>query len=159
MIKCVIAFLFSVNLLNAQINASQMSTDVKVGDTFEIGKLETNKHKYIDFTRANFIIKRGGIANYKGAEGKKVVVASVKERKDGSLRIKIKRVDGNRFFGSHSVVAVDFFGALDSGELQTLLLIYDWWLVDDIHPVFQNCYLLNKVVAGWIFDPEDNSLM
>jgi hypothetical protein len=38
MIKCIIAFLFSVNLLNAQINASQMSTDVKVGDVFEIGE-------------------------------------------------------------------------------------------------------------------------
>lgn len=120
MIKYVIVLLFSINLLHEQANASQTNIKVKVGDVFEIGKPETNKYKYIDFPKANFIIKRGGIANYKRVEGEKVVVTSVKEKKDGSTKIKIKRVDGNRFFGSHSIVAVDFFGAMESGELQTL---------------------------------------
>lgn len=120
MIKYVIVLLFSINLLHAQANASQTNTKVKVGDVFQIGKPETNKYKYIDFPKANFIIKRGGIANYKRVEGEKVVVTSVKEKKDGSTKIKIKRVDGKRFFGSHSIVAVDFFGAMESGELQTL---------------------------------------
>lgn len=110
MIKYVIVLLFSINLLHVQANAYQTNTKVKVADVFQIGKPETNKYKYIDFLKANFIIKRRGIANYKRVEVEKVVVTSVKEKKDGPTKIKIKRVDGNWFFGSQSKVAVHFFG-------------------------------------------------
>ena len=120
MIKYVIVLLFSVSMLNAQTTADQTATDVQVGDVFEIGKPETNTYKHINFPKANFIIKRGGIANYKRAEGEKVVVTSIKEKKDGTTLVKIKRTDGNRFFGSHTVVSVDFKEALESGELELL---------------------------------------
>lgn len=120
MIKYAIALLFSVSMLNAQNTVEQTAIDVQVGDVFEIGKPESNKYKHINFPRANFIIKRGGIANYKRAEGEKVVVTSIKEKKDGTTQVKIKRTDGNRFFGSHPVVSVDFKEALASGELETL---------------------------------------
>ena len=119
MIKYVIALMFSVSLLNAQ-NANQDATNVKVGDTFEIGKPKTNSYKHINFPRANFIIKRGGIANYKRVEGEKVVVTAIKEKKDGTTQIKIKRINGNRFFGSHTVVSADLKEALESGELEVL---------------------------------------
>ena len=118
MIKYAIALLFAVSLLNAQNTPNQETTDVQVGDVFEIGKPESNKYKHIDFPRANFIIKRGGIANYKRVEGEKVVVTSIKEKKDGTTQIKMKRNDGGRFFGSHKFVAADFNEALTSGELQ-----------------------------------------
>jgi hypothetical protein len=117
MIKYAIALLFSVSVLNAQNNVDQ-TTAVKVGDVFEIGTPESNKYKHINFPRANFIIKRGGIANYKRVQGEEVVVTSVKEKKDGTTQIKIKRNDGGRFFGSHTVVAADFQDALASGELE-----------------------------------------
>lgn len=120
MIKYAIALLFSVSVLNAQDNVNVVQSDVEVGDVFEIGKPETNTYKYINFPRANFIIKRGGIANYKRAEGQKVVVTSIKEKKDGTTLVKIKRTDGNRFFGSHPVVSVDFKEAVESGELEVL---------------------------------------
>ncbi|MDC6390450.1 hypothetical protein PP182_17300 [Maribacter sp. PR1] len=120
MIKYAIALLFSVSMLNAQVTLDQKATDVQVGDVFEIGKPETNIYQHIKFPRANFIIKRGGIANYKRAEGEKVVVTSVKEKKDGTTLVKIKRTDGNRFFGSHTVVSADFKEALESGELEVL---------------------------------------
>jgi hypothetical protein len=120
MIKYAIALLFSVSMLHAQSSVNQEVTDVKVGDIFEIGKPEANIYKHINFPRANFIIKRGGIANYKRAEGEKVVVTSVKEKRDGTTEVKIKRTDGNRFFGSHTVVSVDFKEALESGELELL---------------------------------------
>jgi hypothetical protein len=119
MIKYAIVLLFSVSVVNAQNSAEQVATYVQVGDVFEIGTPETNTYKHIDFPRANFIIKRGGIANYKRAEGKVVVVTSVKEKKDGNTQIKIKRKDGGRFFGSHTVVSVDIKQAVASGELQT----------------------------------------
>jgi hypothetical protein len=119
MIKYVIALLFSVSLLNAQ-NANLEKTNVQVGDTFEIGRPETNSYKHINFPRANFIIKRGGIANYKRVEGHKVVVTDIKEKKDGTTQVKLKRTNGNRFFGSHTVVSADFKEALESGELEVL---------------------------------------
>ena len=74
--------------------------------------------KDIDFPRANTIIKNGGIANYKKMEGVKVVVTAVKEKKDGTLQVKIKRTDGGRFFGIHTVVSADLRDALESGELR-----------------------------------------
>lgn len=119
MFKYVIALLFSVSVLHAQNSVNQEPTNVKVGDVFEIGTPETNTYKHIDFPRANFIIKRGGIANYKRVEGNQVVVTSIKENKDGTTRVKIKRKDGGRFFGSHTVVTADFDDAVKSGELQT----------------------------------------
>jgi len=119
MIKYAIAFLFSVSVLNAQDGITKDS-NVDVGDVFEIGKPEANKYKHIDFPRENFIIKRGGIANYKRAEGEKVVVTAVKEKKDGTTQIKFKKTDGGRFFGSHTVVAADYHEAISSGELQGL---------------------------------------
>ncbi|WP_396636445.1 hypothetical protein [Maribacter sp. R77961] len=120
MIKYAIALLFSVSLLNAQQNVNEAQIKVNVGDVFEIGKPETNTYKHINFPRANFIIKRGGIANYKRAQGEKVMVTSIKEKKDGTTLVKIKRTDGNRFFGSHTTVSVDFKEALASGELEVL---------------------------------------
>jgi hypothetical protein len=119
MIKYAIALLFSASMLHAQDNIN-IPSNVNVGDVFEIGKPETNKFKHIDFPRENFIIKRGGIANYRRAHGEEVVVTAVKEKKDGTTEIKIKRNDGGRFFNSHTVVTADFKEAINSGELQAL---------------------------------------
>lgn len=110
MIKHLIPLLFSGVLLNAQEN-------VKVGDVLEIGSPEARTYKHIDFPRANFIIKRGGIANYKNLKGQKVVVTAVEEKKDGSKEIKLRKENGSRFFHSHTVVAANYRKALESGEL------------------------------------------
>ena len=118
MLKYAIALLFSVSVINAQENVNELPADLKVGDVCEIGRPETNTFKHIDFPRENFIIKRGGSANYKSVEGNKVIVTSIKEKKDGTRQVKIKREDGERFFGSHTVVAADFDDAVKSGELQ-----------------------------------------
>ncbi|KPM32000.1 Hypothetical protein I595_1648 [Croceitalea dokdonensis DOKDO 023] len=120
MMKYAIAFLFSISVLNAQDNVNVVPQDVEVGDVFEIGKPETNMYQHIKFPKPNFIIKKGGNANYKRVEGKKVVVTDVKERKDGTTRIKITPTDGGRFFETHSVVNADFLKALESGELMPL---------------------------------------
>ncbi len=114
MIKYAIALLLSVNLLQAQDDKSL----IQVGDVLEIGRPEYNTFKHINFPDANFIIKRGGIANYKKAEGQEVIVTSVKEKKNGGTEIKIKRNDGGRFFGINTVISADLEKALESGELQ-----------------------------------------
>ena len=120
MIKYAIALLFSFSIMNAQDSVNKKTTDVEIGDVFEIGKLQSITYKHINFPRANFIIKRGGIANYKRAEGERVVVVSIKEKKDGTTKVNLKRTDGGRFFGSHAVVSADLKEALESGELEVL---------------------------------------
>lgn len=115
-----IVFLIATVSVNAQDNEQTTSKEVQIGDVLEIGRPDAPNYKYIDFPRPNFIIKRGGIANYKRVEGNKVVVTSIKEKKDGTLKVKIKRTDGGRFFGSHPVVSADLENALESGELRRI---------------------------------------
>ncbi|MCM4166609.1 hypothetical protein KCTC52924_03550 [Arenibacter antarcticus] len=117
--RLLLAILFVVATTN--INAQEAKpSEVKVGDLLEIGRPDTPRYKHIDFPRPNFIIKKGGIANFKSVEGNKVVVTSVKQKKDGTLQVKIKRADGRRFFNSHTVVSADLKSALESGELSVL---------------------------------------
>jgi len=115
----VLAILFVV--ATANVNAQKVNPqDVKVGDIMEIGKPDAPKFKHIDFPRANFIIKKGGIANYSTVVGNKVVITEMKEKKDGTVVVKIKKTDGKRFFNSHPVVKADLKDALESGELSVL---------------------------------------
>ncbi len=109
----------SINV-NAQGDKQAVPQEVQVGDILEIGRPDAPSYKYIDFPRPNFIIKRGGIANYKRVEGNKVIITAIKEKKDGTLKVKIKRTDGGRFFGSHPVVSADLENALESGELRRI---------------------------------------
>ncbi|WP_318310943.1 hypothetical protein [Flagellimonas crocea] len=114
----VLAILFA---MATNINAQSVSPqEVKVGDILEIGRPDAPQFQHIDFPRANFIIKKGGIANYKRVVGNKVVVTDIKEKKDGTLVVKIKKTDGKRFFNSHPVVKADLKNALESGELSVL---------------------------------------
>lgn len=99
---------------------SLQAQEINVGDVYEIGKPENASYSHINFPRPNFIIKKGGIANYKMVEGNQVVVTSVKEKKDGTMVAKIKRKDGRKFFNSHYSVTVDIDEALKSGELQSI---------------------------------------
>ena len=106
--------------LNAQ-NAKQVvHEEVEVGDILRIGEPDASRFQHIEFPRPNFIIKKGGIANYKRVEGDKVVVTSIKETKDGTIEVQIKLANGGRFFRTHSVVTADLKNALESGELRRI---------------------------------------
>jgi len=119
--KIFFAVLFIVGTLciNAQSGGPEVLKEVKTGDILQIGLPDAPSYKHIAFPRANFIVKNGGIANYKKLAGVKVVVTDVTEKKDGTLKIKIKRTDGNRFFGKQTVAA-DLKDALESGELRRI---------------------------------------
>lgn len=117
MIKYAITALFSVSMLTAQTSTSEAQSNVEVGDIYKIGRPAANQYKHINFPKANFIIKKGGIANYKKVEGNTVIITSVKEQKDGSTKIKMKRTNGTRFFRTHPVVTADYAEAVSSGEL------------------------------------------
>lgn len=97
---------------------SEKIADVKVGDVFEIGKLENNTYDYIQLPKLNIIKKRGGITHDLNLEGSVVVVTKVKIKKDGSTVVTLKRQDGTRFFRTHKVITANINEALQSGELQ-----------------------------------------
>ncbi|MGB5942287.1 MAG: hypothetical protein WBG71_05350 [Leeuwenhoekiella sp.] len=109
--------------LFAGIASAQTSTDtqnVQVNDTFVIGRSDMAKYSHINFPKANFIIKSGGIANYKKMAGTKVVVTKIEEDKNGTQTIQLRRVDGKSFFGVRSTVSANVQAALQDGELKTL---------------------------------------
>ena len=120
--KIFVAVLFMVGnfSINAQSTGPDALNGVKEGSVLQIGTLDSPRYKHIDFPRANFIIKKGGIANYKKVEGVKVVVTAVNKKNDGTLQVQIQRKDGKRFFGNQSVVNADLKDALESGELRKI---------------------------------------
>ena len=104
---------FSTGIIIAQISSS----NVEIGDVFIIGDVDDSNYKHIDFPRANFIIKRGGIVNYNRIKGAKVEVASIKKKKDGRLVATIKLTSNKYFFKSHRYVPVDIIEAISNKEL------------------------------------------
>ena len=117
---------FIVFLMLGTISISAQNTnhivqeEVEVGDILQIGEPDASRFQHIEFPRPNFIIKKGGIANYKRLEGDKVVVTSIKETKGGTLQVQIKLANGGRFFRTHSIVSADLKNALESGELNRI---------------------------------------
>ncbi len=97
--------------------AQNTDSNVKIGDVFFIGEVDHNTYEYINFPRPNFIIKRGGIANYKNVRGRKVEVTSIKEKKDGSLVATIQLTSKKAFFNSHKYVTVKIVEAIRAKEL------------------------------------------
>lgn len=115
------AIVLAIFLLFGSANSEEIKKadfqEVQIGDILKIGSPEGANFKYIEFPRANFIIKRGGRLNFKDLPGTKVEVISISDNNDGTLMAKIKRADGGRFFGSHTVVDVHMGKALESGEI------------------------------------------
>ena len=103
--------------INAQDNVNTSAT-LKVGDVIEIGNPSTSKYKHIKFPRANFIIKRNGVADYKSALGEEVVVTEVETIKEGNTRISVKRKDGRRFFNTVSNVSISLEKAIEANEIK-----------------------------------------
>ncbi|XMO86798.1 hypothetical protein AAFN75_00540 [Algibacter sp. AS12] len=117
--KYVLATVIGLGVLtmNAQ-DVNSNSVAVEKGDVIEIGNPSTSEYKHIKFPRANFIIKRGGIANYKGALGEEVVVTNVGDTKNGVTKIDVKRKDGKRFFNTVNTVTINFEKALAANEIK-----------------------------------------
>ncbi|MEH6679084.1 MAG: hypothetical protein V7724_00980 [Sediminicola sp.] len=118
--KLLMIALFSFTVMYAQGETGIQTNDIKVGEVLQIGKPTSWKYNHINFTKANFLIKQGGIANYKVAEGHKVVVTAIKQKKSGAVAVTLERQDGGKFFGNRTSVTANLEKALASSELQTL---------------------------------------
>jgi hypothetical protein len=107
--------------VTALMYSQSSSSDFNSGDVFLIGNVKYNNYKHINFPRANFIIKKGGIANYKNIKGKKVVITSIDEKRNGKRVATIKLVEPRKFFNSHKYLTVDIDEAIKNKELLTVV--------------------------------------
>ena len=106
-----------ISFFSVSLYAQSSNSDVTVGTVFTIGEVYNDTYKHINFPRANFIMKKGGIANYTNIKGARVEVTSLKEKKDGSLVATIKLTSGRSFFNSHKYVTVAINEAIRTKEL------------------------------------------
>jgi hypothetical protein len=97
--------------------AQNANTEVNVGDVFVIGDVYNNNYKHIHFPKANFIIKKGGIANYKNIKGEKVTVTSVEKKENGTIIATFKLTSKKSFFISHKYVTANIDEAIRQKEL------------------------------------------
>ncbi|MBD1260387.1 hypothetical protein HZY62_07295 [Maribacter polysiphoniae] len=111
-------FLTTVLLCFGWVKGQQTEFPIEKGSIFILGTPSSGlEFKYIHFPKRNFIIKRGGIADYKEIIGKKVEVSQVVSSQNGETEIILKPLDGQRFFKVFPKVKADYEKALGRGEL------------------------------------------
>ena len=106
-----------ISFFSGIIHSQSFNLSIKIGDYFLIGEVYNNNYRHINFPKANFIIKKGGIVNYSNIKGKKVEVRSIKEKKDGSIITTIELTSKKFFFNSHKYVTVEINEAISQKEL------------------------------------------
>ncbi|MDC6388181.1 hypothetical protein PP182_05785 [Maribacter sp. PR1] len=111
--KHVLTFL-TLFLVSFGVFGQEKSNEIEVGDIFTIQTDSNLPFNHIHFPSSNFIIKRGGIANYKSLDDVKVKVVKVY---DNDV-IKITSLNGKKFFNIYKYVKADIEEALENGELQ-----------------------------------------
>ena len=99
---------------------AQSSENIEIGDMLKIGNSDNYQYSYVNFPRPNFIIKKGGIANYKKLAGAIVEVTEVKIDDNGETVVHFKRRDGKKFFGSFSQVSAHYEKAIAAKELNKI---------------------------------------
>jgi len=112
-----ILILITTLFTSAFIYSQGVTQNISSGDVFLIGSVSNDNYKYINFPRANFIIKKGGLVNYKNIRGAKVEITSIDEKTDGNVEATIKLVAPRKFFNSHKYVTVSIYDALKNKEL------------------------------------------
>ena len=113
--RILLTVFFSLFVISIYSQSSNVS--VKEGEVFVIGEVSDNNYEHIYFPRNNFIVKGGGVLNYKNVVGQKVEITSIKKKNDGSLIATIKLTSKKSFFNSHKYVTVDIIEAIHDKEL------------------------------------------
>ena len=94
----------------------QNSYDLKPGDVLEIQTSSNRPFDHLYFPKPNFIIKRGGIANYKALNGVKVQIEEIAD--DAVMRL--IPLNGKKFFNKFSYVDAHLEKAIENNELKLL---------------------------------------
>jgi len=113
----IIALFITCTVYGQQDNTTSQNS-VKVGDIFIIGAPSSSNYQSVFFPKNNFIIKKGGIPNYKRIRRTYVVTTSVTKDQEGSTKISLKRKDGKKFFNSITQIQAHLENALVQNELK-----------------------------------------
>ncbi|PKB44033.1 hypothetical protein AX016_2244 [Cellulophaga sp. RHA19] len=98
-------------------NTKPLNSDIKVGTELRIGEASSATYQHLILPKKNFIIKRGGLANYKSLKNLTVVVTDINTNKNGNVEVTLKRKNGKRFFNSHPTIKANYNKALEQKEL------------------------------------------
>ncbi len=111
-------FIALLSLFSAQ--GQEDTKSIEVGDVLTIGTPSAKNYQFINFPKTNFIIKKGGIPNYKELVGNRVIVTEINNAEKGFTKITIKRENGGKFFNSVAVVNASLEKALEKNEILLL---------------------------------------
>ncbi|MDP5044185.1 MAG: hypothetical protein NWQ06_04305 [Leeuwenhoekiella sp.] len=109
--------LIAFGSLSLQAQKQCDTPDLKVGDVLKISGDTNTTFQHINFPKKNFIIKRGGIVDYKKLNNKEVEITGVQHEEGCISKIDVKLADGSKFFNAVSAVSINLKGALSTGEV------------------------------------------
>jgi len=115
MIKFIFIVLFSISITHSQSDIKALT--VNVGDVLTLGKSTSRGYQHIYFPKNNFIIKKGGIVNFKKLKEDKVKIINKEKIQDNKTIITLKRTDGKKFFNCIPVVKAHLEKAVNNKEI------------------------------------------
>ncbi|WP_298246963.1 hypothetical protein [uncultured Christiangramia sp.] len=113
-----IAFLMICGLVSYQVNATNIDTNPEIGDRLLIQSPENTTYTAVNMPKLNFVVKKGGVANYKSVQNTLVEVVKISQNKKGENIVTLQRVDGAKILGLKKSVSANYDQALQIGELK-----------------------------------------
>tara|TARA_R100000655_G_scaffold11802_1_gene27327 strand:+ start:659 stop:1030 length:372 start_codon:yes stop_codon:yes gene_type:complete len=113
-----IAFLMICGLVSYQVNATNIDTNPEIGDRLLIQSPENTTYTALNMPKLNFVVKKGGVANYKSVQNTLVEVVKISQNKKGESMVTLQRVDGAKILGLKKSVSANYHKALQLGELK-----------------------------------------
>jgi len=113
-----IAFLMICGLMSYQINATNIDNNPEVGDRLLIQSPENTTYTAVNMPKLNFVVKKGGVANYKSVQNTLVEVVRISQNKKGENIVRLQRVDGTKILGLKKSISANYDQALQLGELK-----------------------------------------
>jgi hypothetical protein len=114
-------FIFLLALLSfTGVHAQQESPEPKIGELLIMGSYDGMEYDHVHFPKLNFVLKKGGIGNWTGLRGTKVVIKEKYQNNMGETIAVLEPADGRRFLKVIPTVTTSFDKALANGELKRL---------------------------------------
>ncbi|MFV8280697.1 hypothetical protein ACNKXS_04100 [Christiangramia marina] len=113
-----IAFLMICGLVSYQVNATNIDTNPEIGDRLLIQSPENTTYTAVNMPKLNFVVKKGGVANYKSVQNTLVEVVKISQNKKGESMVTLQRVDSAKILGLKKSVSANYDKALQLGELK-----------------------------------------
>ncbi|TQI69252.1 hypothetical protein JM79_0125 [Gramella sp. Hel_I_59] len=113
-----IAFLMICGLVSYQVNATNIDTNPEIGDRLLIQSPENTTYTAVNMPKLNFVVKKGGVANYKSVQNTLVEVVKISQNKKGENIVTLQRVDGAKILNLKKSISANYDQALQLGELK-----------------------------------------